>query len=251
MAIRLTEAQVAECFHLAFLSVLQTRLDQSRYVLKGGANLRFFFDSVRYSEDIDIDVVGVKPWSLTDVVDRVIESPAITILLRGLGLSVAEYSKPKQTGTTNRWKVAIAEQGRREPVRTKIEFSSRGEDDRFALEPVPQRVADPYGLRSPQVQHYLAEAALEQKVSALAGRSETQARDIFDLDLLFRQNPERVEGIDRRLCGLAAERAMELPWQAFQDQVLPYIDPAISELYDAPMWDQIVINVVENLGREP
>jgi hypothetical protein len=61
----LRDAQVVELFHLAFLQVLQARLDQARYVLKGGANLRYFFDSVRYSEDIvrheaPYDRAGVK-----------------------------------------------------------------------------------------------------------------------------------------------------------------------------------------------
>lgn len=246
-----SEAQVAEGFHLAFLSVLQARMDQTRYVLKGGANLRFFFGSPRYSEDIDLDIVGAKPWALAEVVDKAIESPAMRILLRGLGLEIAEYSKPKQTGTTNRWKVAIAASALQRHVRTKIEFSSRGGDDRFVMEPLPQRLADPYGLRSPQVQHYRAEAALEQKIAALAGRSETQARDVFDLDLLFRQAQVRAEGVDPQVRGRAAERAMELPWEAFQDQVIPFIDFDVLELYrDESVWDQIVLNVVENLGAE-
>lgn len=50
----ISDAQVVELFHLAFLQVLQARVDQARYVLKGGANLRFFFDSMRYSEDPEI-----------------------------------------------------------------------------------------------------------------------------------------------------------------------------------------------------
>lgn len=46
---RLTDAQIIEFFHLAFLQVLQARLNQTRYVVKGGANLRYFFESLRYS----------------------------------------------------------------------------------------------------------------------------------------------------------------------------------------------------------
>lgn len=55
----LTRAQRIELFHLAFLEMLSKRLDLSRYVLKGGANLRYFFGSVRYSEDIDIDLLRI------------------------------------------------------------------------------------------------------------------------------------------------------------------------------------------------
>jgi hypothetical protein len=121
----LRDAQVVELFHLAFLQVLQARLDQARYVLKGGANLRYFFDSVRYSEDIDLDTVGLAPWALTEKVDGILASATIDAVLRSGGLAVEGFTKPKQTETTRRWKVAIAVCGRRETVRTKIEFSHR------------------------------------------------------------------------------------------------------------------------------
>jgi hypothetical protein len=40
----LREAQVIELFHVAFLDALQQRLERGRWILKGGANLRYFFD---------------------------------------------------------------------------------------------------------------------------------------------------------------------------------------------------------------
>jgi hypothetical protein len=46
-----------EVFNLTLLEVLQVRLSQDKYVLKGGANLRFFFNSPRYSEVMDFDAV--------------------------------------------------------------------------------------------------------------------------------------------------------------------------------------------------
>ena len=52
----LSNAQIIELFHVAFLDVLSSRLDPARYVLKGGTNLRYFFESLRYSEDIDLDM---------------------------------------------------------------------------------------------------------------------------------------------------------------------------------------------------
>ena len=45
-----------ELFHLLFMEQLSQKLDKHLYALKEGCNLRFFFNSVRYSEDIDIDV---------------------------------------------------------------------------------------------------------------------------------------------------------------------------------------------------
>jgi predicted nucleotidyltransferase component of viral defense system len=243
----LRDAQVVELFHLAFLQVLQARLDQARYVLKGGANLRYFFDSVRYSEDIDLDIDGVAPWTLTEKVDAILDSATIEAVLRSGGLAVEHFSKPKQTDTTRRWKVAIAVTGRRESVRTKIELSHRNGERRQVLEPVPGRIVAPYALRAPTLQHYTADAATEQKIRALAGRSETQARDVFDLDLLLRRQPLAGGTIEPQILEQAAERGLELPFDAFRDQVLPFLDPEVLELYTKATWEQLQLFVTETL----
>jgi predicted nucleotidyltransferase component of viral defense system len=242
------DAQVVELFHLAFLQVLQARLDQTRYVLKGGTNLRYFFDSVRYSEDIDLDIDGVAPWTLTEKVDGILASPTIGAVLRSGGLAVESFTKPKQTETTRRWKVAIAVTGRSETVRTKIEFSHRGGERAHILEPVADRIVAPYALRAPTVQHYTADAATEQKIEALAGRSETQARDVFDLDLLLRRQTLEDGTIDPQILEQAAERGLELPFDAFRDQVLPFLDPEVTELYDSKAaWEQMQLFVTDKL----
>jgi predicted nucleotidyltransferase component of viral defense system len=243
----LRDAQVVELFHLAFLQVLQARLGQARYVLKGGTNLRYFFDSVRYSEDIDLDTVGLAPWALTEKVDGILASSTIDAVLRSGGLAVEGFTKPKQTKTTRRWKVAIAVSGRSETVRTKIEFSHRNGERRYVLEPVPGRIVAPYALRAPTVQRYTADAATEQKIKALAGRSETQARDVFDLDLLLRRQTLTAGTIDSQILGYAAERGLELPFEAFRDQVLPFLDPEVTELYDKAAWEQMQLFVTDKL----
>jgi predicted nucleotidyltransferase component of viral defense system len=244
----LRDAQVVELFHLAFLQVLQARLGQARYVLKGGTNLRYFFDSVRYSEDIDLDTVGLAPWALTEKVDGILASSTIDAVLRSGGLAVEGFTKPKQTKTTRRWKVAIAVSGRSETVRTKIEFSHRNGERRYVLEPVPGRIVAPYALRAPTVQRYTADAATEQKIKALAGRSETQARDVFDLDLLLRRHTLTAGTIDSQILGYAAERGLELPFDAFRDQVLPFLDPEVTELYDSKAaWEQMQLFVTDKL----
>lgn len=247
---RLNDAQAIEFFHLAFLQVLQVRLDQSRYVLKGGANLRYFFGSLRYSEDIDLDAVEIEPWKLEAKIDEVLASPATGILLRSGGLGLDQVTKPKQTGTTQRWKPIVTVAGRRSPVRTKIEVSHRSADPRRILEAVPERVVASYALRPPTMLHYTADAAIEQKIGALARRSETQARDVFDLEVLLRLHPEAVDAgaIPPDTLELAAERAVELPFQAFQDQVVRFLDSEIIDLYDNPAaWERTRAFVAERL----
>ena len=54
----LTDTQLREVFHFSFLDRLLKISDPGIYVLKGGINLRFFFHSPRYSEDMDLDVLA-------------------------------------------------------------------------------------------------------------------------------------------------------------------------------------------------
>jgi hypothetical protein len=97
------------------------------------------------------------------------------------------------------------------------------------------------------VQHYTQDAATDQKIKALAGRSETQARDVFDLDLLLRRGADAGGTVAAPTRKAAAERALALPFDAFRDQVLPFLDPDVAELYDAGAWEQMQLYVVEKL----
>jgi hypothetical protein len=244
----LSNAQITELFHVAFLDVLSKRLDPARYVLKGGANLRYFFGSVRYSEDIDLDIGGVPEWRLGEKIESVLSSVPMQALLRAAGLSVAESSNPKHTETTQRWNVGVMAPGHSELIRTKIEFSYRDGGGQYRLEPIPGQVVASYALRPPLVQHYVDDAPVEQKALALAGRSETQARDVFDLELLLRRRPLAAGSLDPRMLTEAAERALQLPYAAFRDQVLPFLEPDVVELYDsAAVWEQMQIFVSEKL----
>ena len=147
----LSDAQIVELFHVSFLAALSRRLEPSRYVLKGGVNLRYFFDSVRYSEDIDLDLLGVPSWSLEKKVDEFLAKGPLGLLLRPAAVAVAEFTKPKQTDTTQRWKIALAAPGRRAPIRTKVEFSHREGQEGYRLEPIPARIVEPYALQAPRV----------------------------------------------------------------------------------------------------
>ena|SRR5229473_2304890 len=49
----LTDLEAREALHVLLLSRLSQELRPDAFVLKGGVNLRLFFDSPRYSEDIE------------------------------------------------------------------------------------------------------------------------------------------------------------------------------------------------------
>src|SRR5437660_8677167 len=121
----LLDRQVVELFHLHFVRLLFGGPDKDRFAIKGGCNLRFFFEGIRYSEDIDIDVARIPAHTLKEKVGRILEGPALSLPLKSRGISVREVSAPKQTETTQRWKVGLGAEGRSLPLPTKIEFSRR------------------------------------------------------------------------------------------------------------------------------
>ena len=244
--------QHIECFHLVLLRAMEPRVDRAGWAVKGGVNLRAWFGSLRYSEDIDIDVFGIGFHALRERIDQLLRSPALRDMLAAQGLALARASKPKQTETTQRWKFELQAEGLSLPLHTRIEFSRRGVSEEYRLEPARSDIVRAYGLLPPTVNHYAARGAVRQKIQALAARKETQARDVWDLEHLL-----RTTGVDgspfspeeARTVATALDRAVGLPFDAYQSQVVPYLEPEHQEIHGRPdVWDRIRQLVVERLA---
>jgi hypothetical protein len=112
-------------------------------------------------------------------------------------------------------------------VRTKVEFSRRDAIEGTRFEATPHEIANAYGLTPVLSTHYARSAAIGQKIGALAGRTEPQARDIFDLGLLFASDKEDLELSDEQRGRLdsAIERTLSLTFDAYTSQVVAYLDP--------------------------
>lgn len=242
-------AKLIEFLHLAFLQVLPTRLPVAEYVVKGGANLRLFFDSRRRSQDIDLDYVGSAFWRAEERVDAVLASRAFTDLLRVEGVELVDLAKTKQTRTTRRWKFAV--QGGGAWLNSKIEFSARGSTDpEIGFDVARSDVGRPAGLRAVRANHYLAPAATRQKIHVLAERREAEPRDVFDLDLLVSAHPDAVRagGVAPGLAVKASEAAFAIPFETYEELVVEYLEDEFVEMYDRPeVWDEMVTRVVEFL----
>jgi hypothetical protein len=244
--------EAVELFHLAFLSELGTKLDRALYAVKGGCNLRFFFGSVRYSEDLDIDVQKTAPETLRRKVDQLLAGRSLTLTLGAQAIAVTSVTRPKQTETTQRWKLGLSVDGH--GAHTKIEFSRRGLSPGVEFGPADRRLSGGYGLSPLLCSHYGRQAAFEQKIGALVGRSETQARDVFDLHLLLAEGAVDATGLDARIRHSAAERALAVDFRAFKSQVLAYLSPERQAEYGGrELWEQMVLQVVAALerGAEP
>lgn len=252
MASEYTHRQDVEIFHLLFLRALASGPHKANLIVKGGCNLRFFFGSVRYSEDLDLDVSVIARQTLRKNVDKALASPSLRRPLATYGLSVEAISAPKQTDTTQRWKVALRVAGRSILLNTKIEFSRRGAAEGARLEAVSTALAHAYRMTPPLVCHYQAEAAIVQKIGALAGRSEAQARDVFDLSLLLALVQGQIPSAPdlSKVAEKAAERALGISYDEYVAQVLAYLSPEESAPYRSPeAWEAQQLQVSEALAR--
>ena len=127
----LSDTRIREVFHFCFLERLLKLSDPSIYILKGGVNLRFFFNSPRYSEDMDIDVLAGSVTTLKKNGYKILQEAAFKRSLRLFDIEDIEINDPnkaKQTTTTQRFRFAlITPAGHRLP--TKVEFSRRKQGD--------------------------------------------------------------------------------------------------------------------------
>jgi len=244
------DRQTIEIFHLLFLRAFGARVDKSLFALKGGCNLRFFLKSIRYSEDMDLDIHTMAASTLRNNVSHVLEAQSFAQALRAQGIELARTSLPKQTDTTQRWKLAlrITESGAEVP--TKIEFSRRGLDGAKAVEPVDAEIIRTYRLYPVIVQHYSLHTAFAQKVSALALREQVQSRDVFDLKLLLDAGGPKqpLRATTAANLATAIDNALAVDYDAFAGQVLAFLEPEYQEHYGTrKAWTELQEQVVDGL----
>lgn len=241
--------KAAELIHLAFLQVLASQVDPARYIVKGGANLRLFYQSPRRSQDIDLDFLGDASWAIEERVDQVLGGRTFKDLLRLGGVTMSTPTKPKQTDTTRCWKFTVEAPGG--TLNSKIEFSARPHaDPEYQLDVLTPAVGRAVGLRAIRVQHYLPTAATRQKIRALAERSQTEPRDVFDLDLLFAKFPDAVAKGDIAPATIerATAAAFSIPYLAYEGLVVDFLEDEFLTLYRRPeVWEEMVLKVAEAL----
>jgi predicted nucleotidyltransferase component of viral defense system len=246
------DIQAVERFHLLFLTQLGARIDKKLYSLKGGSNLRLFWKSIRYSEDIDFDVHTIARDTLRKNVKRIFEDPGFRRILRSHQLDILQFSQPKQTDTTQRWKVQIRASDSSAQLPTKIEFSRRNFGRGVLFEPVDPEIVAAHGLRPILVSHYDLEAAFAQKVEALIGRTKTQARDVFDLAFLSERGAKGTgTKKSKKEIVAACDNAVSVSFDQFQSQVVAYLPAEFRDYYGTTQtWEELqekVLAILEKL----
>ena len=252
-----TNRELREVFHFCFFERLLKVADANLFVLKGGVNLRFFFRSPRYSEDMDLDVVAGSVATLRKNGYKVLADAALRRTLRTYGIADVEVNDPdkaKHTETTQRFRVQlVTAAGERLP--SKIEFSRRAPaTEGREVAQVDSDIAHRYHRLAFRCQHYGGAAAVVQKVLALAGRPVTQARDVFDLDVLRRgghtRNVNLRELTTAKQRAAAVANARALGFDDFAGQVLEFLDDEQRREFAAAATWQEIIGHVEALLSE-
>ncbi len=253
----LSETAIREAFHLLFLERLFAASDPSQYVLKGGVNLRFFFTSPRYSEDMDLDVVAGSVATLKKNGFKILEDKALGRAMQAFGVSAIEPNDPgkaKQTETTQRFRVRLVTTAG-VSLPTKVEFSRRRPNDAYTVinTPIPGERVRPYGRLGFPCPHYDGRSATLQKARALPARQTPQCRDVFDLHILALGGHASRKVIADRLSRKERADAQivinALEYDAYAGQVVEFLeDDARARFGSMESWDLIRLAALELFG---
>ena len=253
-----TYLQLREVFHLEFLRLLSRKVNPNYYALKGGVNLRFFFNSFRYSEDMDLDIHTIEVGALRDIVMKMLQSVSFQDSLKTFGVEriiPPDIIKAKQTQTTQRFKIHLITPAN-EDLFTKIEFSRRGFKGKVVVQSVLTPISCLYKTPPLVIPHYDLQSATIHKIEALSTRAVIQARDIFDLYILtsqykpLKKEEIKIDGVQFKK---AYENVFEVGFEQFRDTVISYLSVEDQTVYNLPsLWDEIklkVANFIEEIRK--
>jgi predicted nucleotidyltransferase component of viral defense system len=255
----LTAVSAREVVHLLILRRLAGIRRGAGITVKGGVNLRLFFGSVRYSEDMDLDGTTQASEVVRETISSLFESEEFTRQLRAFGIRELDPGEGpnKNTGTTFRYKFGVVVPGGvRYSTKVEISFRDRHAADK-AVRESPWGILRAYGMEPLEVQHYVKEAAVRQKLDALSGRREAQARDVFDLHILAPDPvPDSLVDFLGKYVATAKlteahNRALAITYEEYKGQVFEFLSDDARERHGTEStWDEMRLQaagLIENV----
>ncbi len=250
-----THLQQREVFHLVFLRQFIKRIRLDTYAIKGGCSLRFFFNSIRYSEDMDIDIQNIEVYKLKEIVVDILQLKTFQIALKPFQIDTIippNVETAKQTETVQRFKIHLLTSAGVD-LFTKIEFSKRKLEDKRALSAVDENILYAYKQAPLIISHYQIDMAMKQKISALMNRASPQARDIFDMYILHTQVQKSnlnalIKSFSSKELKSVQEIIFSINYEIFRDSVCSYLSDVDRAYYAKPeMWERIQLKTSEIL----
>src|SRR3970040_1316713 len=133
----LSAVAARELVHLLILRELVGVRRGGGVTAKGGVNLRLFFGSVRYSEDMDLDGTGAGPAAIRNRLKGLFDDREFMRRLQRFGIRGLDPGEGpnKDTETTFRYKFGVMVSGGIQyPTKVEVSFRDRPGADRTALE---------------------------------------------------------------------------------------------------------------------
>jgi hypothetical protein len=253
-----TGIQAREAVHVLLLRELNQVVGGSATTLKGGVNLRLFWRSVRYSEDMDLDGDSEFSMAIRSRIRSAIEEGRLLRDLRLLGLRGIDPGEGpnKDTDTVFRYKFNVLGGGDvRYSTKVEVSFRPRHPADVVEQGPADRSITDRYLPRAStiNVSHYGRLAAKRQKLVALSGRTIVQARDVFDLHVLGlheRQSDwsELAAQVDASTLASGLDRALEISYPEFEGQVVEFLSDEARRVFgDRLAWEGIQLMVAQGI----
>lgn len=245
------EAEFRDRTQMQFIALL-VRQEASRLILKGGMAMRALYGSTRLTKDVDFDCEdNVSQQSLQSHMQK-----ALTQAARLAGLAEVDVIRTKSGERSARWRV-VGTAGSDVKIVWEVEISRRGIPPAEFVETRPFETPLAYRIPPFNVRVYGPAAMAGGKVNALLSENRSVPRDVYDLSELIRQGADPTELWIRRIPRRVLERKRPLIMAKIEvidfamaaAELLPYIAREIRQSIDEPRWDEIRLEVANQVER--
>lgn len=249
---------VAKAFGLegdqAAIELMQTRVLSAMFrnvvnrevVLKGGFAMKIAAKSERATKDIDLHANDVSMERVQGIV-----RPAIRELQKSGLLDDFTVSEPKQTDTTQRWKINGRVAGGETPVHLVIEVSRRGTIDASLINSVRFEPDPVFGTPPTMVETFSPTAIAAAKFDAMASPTRESPRDIFDMSVLLEMRVKppisifaekyTAEVLREKLETITA-KLDKMDFEMVKDTLLPSLPEETRKNFGAAQWEDMRVN---------
>lgn len=217
------------------LSALFRAQIDTTLVVKGGWAMRANFGATRMTKDIDLAAAPhASKASIQNRITRALKAVASTGLFKKV-----EITQPKQTETTQRWKVSADYEGA--PIHLTIEVSKR---DLVPAEYIVDVEISQKDGRAINVKAYSPAMLAAAKIACILDDKRTAPRDVFDLHLLIENEAAPVEAHLETLLKhknfnleFVKDKIESMSWDLVGTELIPFLDPSIN--FDECDWECI------------
>jgi predicted nucleotidyltransferase component of viral defense system len=245
------EAEFRDRTQMQFIALL-ARQGASRLVLKGGMAMRALYGSTRLTKDVDFDCEdNLSQQSLQSHMSK-----ALTQAARLAGLAALEVTRTKQGERCARWRIA-GTAAHDVKIVWEAEVSRRGVPPHEFIE--TRSFETPLAYRIPPftVRVYGPAAMAGGKVNALLSENRSVPRDVYDLFELIRHNADPTELWIRCVPRQVLERKRPVIMAKIEiidfamaaAELLPYVAPEMRQSIDEHRWDEIRLEVAQDVER--